>query len=1464
MKKITLRKRMMAVLAAMMVVQSVFAATHDEANQYGLVNMGFDDSTCWLHTNLRTYRSEVTDGEVSSLQEVTGWTRNGTEDGKCGGAFAFADTLWVGKSDYKVPNKNYNGTSDGGALALLACWGVTAQYTQDVILPAGVYTFTFTVYNVSGITGIQKNLMGFIADDGTEYLAKRLSYSIGKWIEETVTFTLYEDTKGKVSVGYQSAGKVSTVMPKLFVDYVEVERTGDVVLATGVTLSETTRELKQGESFNLVATLIPDNTTVKGVTWSSSDTEVAIVDANGKVTADLPGTAIITATTRDNTNLSASCEVTVNYNHDYSSSILVNEVMQSNIDMYVDPSWNYGGWIELFNTTDEAINLARYYISEDSTNLKQFQFPAGIGSIPAHGYKVIWFDHNSADGQYGAAAVKNVRFKLNYDGGAIYLSDPNGNLVISQEYPQAIARTSYARKVNGGDEWGYTSRPSPGKTNINSTFSEERLDPPVVDADGGLFTGTKQINVTFPVDALLRYTTDGTTPTRTNGETSHDGHFSISETTIYRFCLIQDGKLPSEVVTRTYIKKDKNYYLPILSVVTAPDNLYDDSLGIYVRGVNGRSGLGQSSKCNWNMDWERPANVEYITSDGQAVINQELDICMSGGWSRAWEPHSLKLKADKRFEGANTFDYQFFDDKPNQKHRVLVARNGGNDNNCRYIDAAVQRVLSSSGFYIDTQASQPVHHFLNGKYIGMLNLREPNNKSFAYSNYGYDIHEVDQFELSPDISANGHTVLMAGTSDAYNEWQELAKNADDDEVYQQICEMVDIDEYINYMAAEFFLGGNDWITNNNNIKWFKGHGDGKFHFVVFDGDQWFTMDNLFSSYEGMGNTVATTLKNMFKNKQFCRQFVDAFCIVAGSVFEPERAQAIAREFAQTTEAALQMEGRSPWSSANNVISKFTKSRNNSQIDRLRSYSRLGISSTLRQNIQLSSNIDEATLQINGQPVPTGRFDGILFSPVTLKVQAPAGYEFKGWIDQTEAQMEKGTIFPLESQWSYYYTSSLDNANWKALTYNENGWATGQGGFGFGNDGKPMANAKTVLPKSDAASNPWGGWGWGGNTSNYSCYYFRHSFNIDHEPFEEETYTINYDVDDGAIFYVNGTEVGLYHMQSGAGYSSYTEDNGHGDWYEGDDPYHGTITIPVNLLRQGKNVIAVEVHNCSSSSSDLWFDASLVCSSPLQDDEEDDEEVKYVSTDLEFEMPDDGNHNFVAVFDTIPHDSLIHIGSLPVMINEVSAANTVYANEYFKRNDWIELYNTTNEPYDIDGMYLSDKAKNPYKFRITAQEGINTVIPPHGYLVVWADKLEPTTQIHTQFNLGNDDGEVVILTSAEKEWADTLVYQAHLGTQTVGRYPDGGSLVYLMDIPTIGDRNTIDSYALFLADTSGDKTLPEQHEEDAINNMIADGTIVRTEYFTADGRAISQPVDGITIVRYTYRNGTKTVKKIMNR
>ncbi len=966
-----------------------------------------------------------------------------------------------------------------------------------------------------------------------------------------------------------------------------------LVYVEGINVDRNTIDMVVYEKRQLSAKVMPAEASDTTLLWSSSNTSVVEVDANGLLTARGEGSATITvrACGADGGTLMAFIPITVGNGYPNVYSLKINEIQVSNTDMFVDPSYNYGGYIELYNPSDKGVSLRNLYVSDDASNLLKCRLTSKSGAVPAKGFGLIWFDHRETyDGQ--------VDFKLDMDGGTIYLSDANGNVIASETYPPAVTRTSYTRIIDGHDGWAITAYPTPGKSNayckefINAS-NYTRLEMPVVSHESQLFKGAFTVNVDIPQGATLYYTTDGSTPTETNGMVSSDGTFEVNKTTILRLRLFKQGMLPSAVKTCSYIYNDKDYMLPVLSVVSAPVNLYDDKMGILVTGTNGITGSGINFNCNWNMEWDRPANFDYIDGNKGETYSQEVDMSRFGGWSRSWYPYNFKLNAQKVYENLNYMDYPFFGNKPYLKHKVLQVRNGGNDLSCRIKDASLQHIIISSGFHLDCQDYMPVHGFINGQYTGMLNMREPSNKHFAYSNYGIDTDLMDQMELGGGID------LKVGNLDAFNRRRELSASAAQESTYKQICDLVDIDEFINYMATQIFLGGDDWPGNN--CKAFKGN-DGKFHIVLFDIDQALRFDAYaFTHIANSGNCpLVSIFLNMMQNDTFRKQFIDTFCLVGGSVFEPGRCAEIINRMSDEMNPALALEGLSTEPTAGYMKGVLTETRRNTMMNGLENWN-LAQLNTTGQRVKLSSNINTASLQVNGLDVPTGRFDGTLFAPMVLTASAPEGYVFQGWLD-------------------------------------ENGGV--------------------------------------------------------------------------------------------------------------------------------------------------------------------------VSSEKDFDISTKGNLTLVASFKAMASDAdLVRDIATPVKVNEVSAGNSVYVNDWMKKNDWFELFNNTDESLDVAGLYVSDDIDQPLKYQIPEGNGVvNTIIPAGGHLIVWADKLESISQIHTNFKLANVDGNMVLVSSSDdfvarnshyfashpamRSFVEGMTYIAHGGDQTVGRYPDGGRYFYKMSKPTIERTNTI--------------------------------------------------------------------------
>ena len=143
--------------------------------------------------------------------------------------------------------------------------------------------------------------------DATPQSARGLKWSSDNESVATV------DASGKVTAVGVGQARI-TAVSEVFEETLEAECVVTVnkndVQIEGVALSETAVEIKPGDKLQLTASVLPEGSP-QGVTWSSSNAEVALVDEAGLVTAIAEGTAVVTATSSADSSKSASCTVTV-------------------------------------------------------------------------------------------------------------------------------------------------------------------------------------------------------------------------------------------------------------------------------------------------------------------------------------------------------------------------------------------------------------------------------------------------------------------------------------------------------------------------------------------------------------------------------------------------------------------------------------------------------------------------------------------------------------------------------------------------------------------------------------------------------------------------------------------------------------------------------------------------------------------------------------------------------------------------------------------------------------------------------------------------------------------------------------------------------------------------------------------------------------------------------------------------
>ncbi|HIR29764.1 MAG TPA: Ig-like domain-containing protein [Candidatus Coproplasma stercorigallinarum] len=234
------------------------------------------------------------------------------------------------------------------------------------------------------VTGITLDKTTATVEEGAT-VALTATVTPGNATDKTVTWSTSNEAIATVSGGVVTgvkAGEV-TITAKAgdksatcTVTVTAAATEPEVVPVTGVTLSQTAVTLDIDQSITLTATVAPENATNKAVRWASDKTDVATVDANGKVTAVAAGTANITVTTADG-GKTATCAVTVNpaTDPDPEDPTVVRE--------WVDSALDYNYIVDNYGTSDttEVITVGKFTFDAKIDFVKEHSSFKGLGGV---------------------------------------------------------------------------------------------------------------------------------------------------------------------------------------------------------------------------------------------------------------------------------------------------------------------------------------------------------------------------------------------------------------------------------------------------------------------------------------------------------------------------------------------------------------------------------------------------------------------------------------------------------------------------------------------------------------------------------------------------------------------------------------------------------------------------------------------------------------------------------------------------------------------------------------------------------------------------------------------------------------------------------------------------------------------------------------------------------------------------
>lgn len=596
---------------------------------------------------------------------------------------------------------------------------------------------------------------------------------------------------------------------------------------------------------------------------------------------------------------------------------VISEFLASNSEGLATDEGKHADWIEIQNSGGESVSLAGYHLTDDPEQPTRWAVP---GVELAAGASVVIFA--SGENLSDPAGELHADFSLSRDGGYLALMAPEGQVAsVYVDYPSQRTDISYGM---AGSDTVYFTAPTPGEANGASKLVGFVADTKF-SVDRGYYEDAMEVEITTATeDVRIIYTTDGRVPSKGSVFTGpigedYSGPITIDKTTTLRAIALKDGFQPSNVDTHTYIflndvirqtgeeleekwgddwgsGEDSDYEmdprivddprwkdtiiddfktLPVLSIVVEPEEFFSLNKGIYP-GTIAEDGI------------DIAASAELLHPDGKEGFQIDCAVRIVGQTSpQRWKIKklSMRLRFDKEF-GPGTLRYPIYDDPEATDEFNTLTVDARHNNTWAYNGGSIPVQQREWTQYLRDQTAADLHRamgghsphgryvytFVNGVFWGMYNLHERPDDAFNASYQGGDRAD---WEVSRhgDPGNGGVNVSGEDTIGKYRDLNALARDADDPDVYAQIEEQLDIDDFISYMLVNLGLANGDWGHKNYYVS--KSPVDGKWRYHSWDAEKVFQglNDNNVGSSNNPGPTGIH--QSLTQNADYRIRFADA-------------------------------------------------------------------------------------------------------------------------------------------------------------------------------------------------------------------------------------------------------------------------------------------------------------------------------------------------------------------------------------------------------------------------------------------------------------------------------------------------------------------------------------------------------------------------------------------------------------
>ena len=1119
--------------------------------------------------------------------------------------------------------------------------------------------------------------------------------------------------------------------------------------------------------------------------------------------------------------------------------VVINELMASNAGSVMSPAVNFDSWVEFYNPTEQTVNLSGMYLCDDEEHT--WQMPSNIGTIPAKGFKVVWLGSNDIKSN-------QAPFKLDCDGGVITLKDKNGTVVDNLQYPPSMSRTAYARTTDGGNEWGWTSTPTPEATNTTALYANTRLEAPVVNQGSTIFKNTISVKVNIPEGTRLMYTTDGSLPEAPKGngeEVSPWTDYIVNGDCEKSDCVSlitrnADGNGDEYIITNG-AGYNNSRGIKIHATKNAPND-YSAQLFVYTPNHVWQTGEKYRFRMKVRADKASKITAQTHSTPHNYIYSSILD--GSYNVTTQWQEITYEGTVTDQQTGAS-HDWWSQQSSEGKMQTIAFNLNSDKQDNYFYFDEVSWELYTADNQVVETcQESKD----------GQFTFSQTTNLTLRLFKDGY-LPSVP-VTRSYIKTSNNYTlpiISIVGDQKFFTD-PKIGFDCDGDGTNGKVA---------NYTGGQARNYAQEWDRPVN------------FSYISTDGEMLFNQD---ANIKVSGGYTRTQQYRSFKLK-------------ANKVFDGQNRYDYPffpqKPFNRNKTLLIRNGGNDIWRHNARFFDPALETiiqRSGIDVD-VQSYVPVieYVNGKLRGvfNMREPNNDDFAYANWGYDDEEIDAFENL-----TIKngddVAIKRIFELGKKINDEGAYEELQTLLDIDEFTNYMaVTFFLYNDDWpdnniKAYRSRNDGryrFVSFDLDYAFkGCWDTSVDNPFTNFVKFKDDNAP---------RTSYNKDIVNLFLNLMGHDGYRRKFIDTFSLMGGSVFEpTRATKIVNELLNNVKDMCQLMKNQGIND---GHNPENSANTIKNNLSGRSKKMAdylkAFSYAKLSNSAQAVTLttnveDAHLFINdinvpyadfnghlfAPVTLRAEAPAGYRFtgwkqgssiISNNPEMSLPSGSNISLTATFTKLSDNEMATQGITPVRINEVSADDGIYVNDYFKRKDWIELYNTTDKDIDAEGMFLTDNAEKPEKYQITKGESqASTIIPAHGYLIIWCDKESPLSQLHASFKLDND-GDELILTAADKSWSDRFVYAAHTSNQTVGRFPDGSNDIYVMNVPTIEKSNIATSYLIPVEQT------------DLTGIDIAQISNLKPQIYNLSGQPVITPQRGAYyIARITDNQGNvKTVKFI---